>query len=376
MFSIWEHEQFLKFDIVIIGSGITGLSTACSLLERNPGLKVVILERGMLPSGASTKNAGFACIGSFTEKLYDLKLMGEDMFLQLIESRIKGLHMLRSRVGDEVLEFEQYGGYELILNSMPAVTQDELDAMNTVLTPLFPKPIFQFAPQAQRTFGFGQTQQLIHNYFEGQINTGKMIAALMQKAQALGAKLLNGAEVKSINDSGTHVEITCTLPLYAQGVSIKALKAAVCTNAFLNQLLPEAEVKPGRGQVICTKPVQGLKFKGVFSIDEGFYYFRNYGERVIFGGGRNLDFEGERTTTFGINPTIHERLLQYLTEIILPAQPFEVEYHWSGIMAFHEQKQPLIKQVQPNVWAAGRLNGMGVALGSQVGENLAINIIA
>jgi gamma-glutamylputrescine oxidase len=375
MFSIWEHEQFLQYDVVIIGSGITGLSTACSLLEKKPHLKVCLLERGQLPSGASTKNAGFACIGSFTEKVHDLKMMGEDTFLELIEARMKGLLKLRSRVGDANMEFEHHGGYELILPTMPSVSQDDLDAMNAVLYPLFKSEVFKLAPDKLKEFGFGHTRQLIYNWLEAQINTGKMMRTLIQRASSLGAHLMTGTEVLELSDTGKRIDIVCKSDVINRTITLAAEKVAVCTNAFIPSLLPEIEVHPGRGQVICTSAIPSLKFKGVFSIDEGYYYFRNYGNRVLLGGGRNLDYKAETTTEFGIHPLIHSRLLEYLNEIILPGEPYTIDYHWSGIMAFHPQKQPLVSMVKRGMWVAGRLNGMGVAIGSQVAENLATSML-
>ena len=62
--SFWERESFYNdIDYAIIGSGIVGLSAAIELKEKYPKAKVVVLEKGFLPSGASTKNAGFACFG-------------------------------------------------------------------------------------------------------------------------------------------------------------------------------------------------------------------------------------------------------------------------------------------------------------------------
>ena len=68
--SFWERDSFFNdIDVVIIGSGIVGLSTALSLRERDATLRIAIIERGAMPTGASTRNAGFACFGSITELL-------------------------------------------------------------------------------------------------------------------------------------------------------------------------------------------------------------------------------------------------------------------------------------------------------------------
>ncbi|MFZ4545731.1 MAG: FAD-dependent oxidoreductase, partial [Saprospiraceae bacterium] len=70
MLSYWEYESFFKdMDVAILGSGIVGLSAAISLKEKNPMLKVALIERSFLPYGASTRNAGFACFGSISELL-------------------------------------------------------------------------------------------------------------------------------------------------------------------------------------------------------------------------------------------------------------------------------------------------------------------
>lgn len=64
-----------------------------------------------------------------------------------------------------------------------------------------------------------------------------------------------------------------------------------------------------------------------------------------------------------------------MNEMILPGYNAEVDYWWSGIMGFGEELQPIIKQLQPGVFCAVRCNGMGVAMGSLVGEEVAEMVI-
>jgi hypothetical protein len=71
----------------------------------------------MLPHGASTKNAGFACFGSISEIIDDLKSHSEEEVYQLVTKRLEGLRLLRS-LGDEAIDFKPYGGYELFLKKM------------------------------------------------------------------------------------------------------------------------------------------------------------------------------------------------------------------------------------------------------------------
>ena len=113
--SVWEKESFFApKDFIIIGSGFTGLWSAYYLKKRYPGKSVLILERGIIPSGASSRNAGFACFGSFTELESDTKQQGEAEMLELVEMRYKGLEKIRKKFSPSQIDYENLGGYELI----------------------------------------------------------------------------------------------------------------------------------------------------------------------------------------------------------------------------------------------------------------------
>ena len=94
--SYWETKEYLRdFDLIVIGAGIVGLSTAIAFKQKNKTAKVLLLEKGKLPLGASTKNAGFACFGSATELSDDLVNMPETRVAKILEMRWKGLQLLR-----------------------------------------------------------------------------------------------------------------------------------------------------------------------------------------------------------------------------------------------------------------------------------------
>jgi len=55
-FSYWEYKEwFTNNDFIVVGSGIVGLNCAIRLKERFPKSKIIVLEKGLLPQGASTK---------------------------------------------------------------------------------------------------------------------------------------------------------------------------------------------------------------------------------------------------------------------------------------------------------------------------------
>ena len=105
MLSFWEKNSLLNYDINIVGSGILGLSTACEIKERYPEKNILILERGVLPTGPSTKNAGFFCFGSITEILADLEIKGETETINLVEKRWKGINYLKERLAENKIGY-------------------------------------------------------------------------------------------------------------------------------------------------------------------------------------------------------------------------------------------------------------------------------
>ena len=62
---------------------------------------------------------------------------------------------------------------------------------------------------------------------------------------------------------------------------------------------------------------------------------------------------------------------QLLKEVILPDKEFKIEHRWSGIMGIGSSKNPIVEQLSNHVYCGVRLGGMGVAIGSLIGKELA-----
>jgi glycine/D-amino acid oxidase-like deaminating enzyme len=199
---------FTNVDYTIVGSGIVGLHAGLRLRERFPAAKILVLEKGMLPQGGSTKNAGFACFGSLSEIMDDLKTHSEEEVIQLIAKRWQGLQLLRKKLGDAAIDFRPYGGYELFLKGDENIFSEcvaRLPFINDLLQPLFKANVF--TKEVDR-FGFKNIQDdLIFNPFEAQIDTGNMMQELLKQAIAADILILNQQTVTSYVDGGNHVEI-------------------------------------------------------------------------------------------------------------------------------------------------------------------------
>jgi gamma-glutamylputrescine oxidase len=364
--SYWEIKTWLtNIDYTIVGSGIVGLNCALQLRQRFPKAKILVLEKGMLPQGASTKNAGFACFGSLSEIIDDLKTHSEDDVIELIKKRVDGLKLLRETLGDKAIDYQNLGGYELFLESNEELYESCLksqDLINKLLQPVFKDNVFSLK---ENSFNFRQIKsKYSFNQFEGQIDTGKMMEILLSKAQEEGIKILNNCTVKQFDDDVNGVKVE------TNNFEFTTKNLLIATNGFATKLI-EQPVKPARAQVLITKPIKDLHIKGTFHLDEGYYYFRNINNRILFGGGRNLDFKTEETSKFGETEIIQHKLEELLKTTILSNINFEIDHSWSGIMGVGQQKKAIVKQISNHVYCGVRLGGMGVAIGSLVGKELA-----
>ncbi|WP_298515007.1 FAD-binding oxidoreductase [uncultured Kordia sp.] len=364
--SYWEYTSwFTNVDFTIVGSGIVGLNCALQLRKQHPTAKIVVLEKGILPQGASTKNAGFACFGSLSEILDDLNSHSEEEVINLVKRRCNGLQLLRETLGDTTIDYQALGGYELFTENDAELYETCLtkkDQINQLLFSVFDGNVFS---EVANTFQFQQIQSnYIFNQFEGQIDTGKMMYALLEKIRSNNIQILNSVSVDAFSETGNAVQV------HTNHFDFYTKKLLIATNGFASQLLEE-KVKPARAQVIITEPIPNLHIKGTFHLDKGYYYFRNIDNRILFGGGRNLDFQGEETTEFAQTELIQQKLEGLLKTTILPNTAFEIAHRWSGIMGVGSQKKAIVKPLSNHVYCGVRLGGMGVAIGSLVGKELA-----
>ncbi len=367
--SYWERKTWLSnIDFAIVGSGIVGLSCALRLRQRFPDKKIVVFERGVLPSGASTKNAGFACFGSVSEILDDLKTHTEEEVIALIKNRAKGLDLLRKTIGDQAMRFYQYGGYEIFSSNDESFFEEcrsKIPYVNQMMkrAGFTQKEVFLLKNDP---FSFKNTQKrVIFNQYEGQLDTGLMMNSLIQKTLKNDIFILNSTNIDSF--SADKDKISLVLANFGE---ISSKKLFIATNGFAKQFFNE-DLQPARAQVLITNPIENLHIKGTFHLDKGYYYFRNVDNRILLGGGRNLDFKSEETVEAGLTDLVQHKLEQLLSTTILPNTPFEIDSRWSGIMGVGGKRKPIVKKIEDNVFCGVRLGGMGVAIGSSVGKQLA-----
>lgn len=362
--SFWETELYeQKYDLIVVGAGLTGQSAAYFYKNDHPEKKVLVIDRGFFPIGASTRNAGFACFGSPTEHMADKEIEEESNIVDRIRRRLNGLNLLRTTLGDENIEFRKPGAYEIFTD------QDIYDKAMEQL-PVFNRWLREAAGVDEEVY-----QATEHNGFkaisikyEGCLHPGKMMRTLYHKNLQLGIEFRWQTAVQRLDSENKVVALDNEVDLHFD-------KLVIATNSFTGKLLPNIEVNPGRGFVFVTKPIKDLKWKGTYHFDAGYYYFRGVGDdRFLLGGARSLDIDVETTMEFGTNSRIRNHLIEFANDTLQLPKDWEIDKEWSGIMGFTPTKSPIMNALSKDVVLVAGLSGMGVALGMQLGKEAASKI--
>lgn len=367
--SYWELTTFLaKSDYLIIGAGITGLNAAISLKSKNPGAHVVVVDKGSWGDGASYRNAGFACLGSPTELLADFGDSEMDKVMEIVEMRWLGLQFLISRVGATAMELTWCGGLELFPEGSKLVWEavnEALPELNRQFKDRLGQEAVQFEATPPAPFfrnGIGQ----VHIRQEGRLHPGKMMWSLQNMARDLGIVVLGGIDVKGWEATEDGIRVST-----ASGHHFQTKRLGLATNGFTPRLVAGLDLQPARNQVYVTEQIPGLSWDHCLHVHQGYIYARRLGQRILIGGARHLDRAGENTDQAGTTEQIQTYLRNFLSTHFSIAPDVQFVQSWSGTMGIGTEKLPIIQELEENIFAAVRLGGMGVAIGSLVGDQLA-----
>ena len=368
-FSYWEQASLLGTpETVIVGAGIVGLNAAIGLKQLAPNDRVVVLDRSPMGSGGSTRNAGFACFGSANELLDDLDRIDESSVVDLVQKRFDGLLRLRSLLGDECIGYLPTGSWELFTdNDLDAFhrASASLDRLNRLIHPVTQATTYESVTgdEIARKFGFTAIREAIKNPLEGTIDTGLMMRNLRKLATSLGVELFGGMDVDGWSDEGGSVRID------GPGYILRCQRLLICTNGFAKELLPQLDAAPARNLVLVSEPIDRLTWDASFHMQSGYVYFRNIGKRLLIGGARHLDPDWQQTTA--VPEHVRNALLELVHRNLFPEQTVAFSHEWTGYLGVGNTRQPLIGKASERVTYGVRMGGMGVAIGSAVGQEVA-----
>ncbi len=386
--SFWEKSYFENTDWLIVGAGLVGLQCATEIKNTYPNKRVVVIDQQVMGNAASLKNAGFACFGSAGELLEEIKRSGEDEAFALYLHRFYGIQKLIQKFGGENIGFESTGGYEVfthkentkleeILDKLPELNQSlrgylknqpySLNQAAVLKNTDFNQDIFTC--KSVNDTGMKVCETAIYARAEGPIQTHRLYRAVRLAAEQSGVEIYESIRVTNYEDT-----VGGVLVYSDDGRQLKTERMLLCTNGFSRTIDPEIPVIPARGQIFVTEPLPWQPLNGIYHADDGYLYFRNLGDRILIGGGRNQAFEEESTTEMANTSSIREYIRSYMEDTVLPTRKLHggvnFEFEWSGIMGMGDQRTPIIEAESSRVYKAVRMGGMGVALSAWVAEKI------
>lgn len=361
MYSYWQAPIFFQFDHVIIGAGLVGCSVAYFLKQHFPQAKVLLIDSSPFPNGASVRNAGILTFGTPSEWEMDLQSMHLNSLLQLIQWRYEGMRLLLDALPPEAYDYKPVSSYDLYQAKVDA--ESLLEKWNHYLEPLFSSKILHLVSAPFPTFPYALTHSR-----EGQLHSGKLLYTFYRYLAMQGCYFLLGTQYiahECLSTESKKILIATTQATY----ELQSENLFFCTNAYTSLWDKEISLIPGRGQIILLRLRPSLEIEGNYHYDRGFYYFRQLNSYILFGGGRHLFLESEKTLEHETTEQLKLHLIEQ-AQCLFPNYSLECVHHWAGIMAFGDSKMPIMEQKQPGVYYLVRMGGMGVSLAMKAADEL------
>jgi len=358
--SYWLNQtvEKRKYDAVIIGAGIAGLSTAYWLQQKHPTIKIAVIEKNSIGSGASGRNAGFVTCGSIEHFLKLEKQFGLEKALEIWRFSEVNHQLLKQHViedDQEKLEYKKTGACTVAPDQIQWEKYQEvaktLSSAN-ISVELIP------TDRLEKEYGINGFSGGLEYQNDGVIHPIKLLQKLAQK---ISIDLIENTEVYQLDQQQNIQTIKTDRGIF------EADQVYLTLNAYLPLLLPSfsPRLTPGRGQILLTEPLP-LFIKGPCYLAKHLCYFRQLPSgHLLVGGFRNLDLHSENTYIDQTTELIQNALLQFAKSHFIYRDQIKVGQSWAGIMGFSKDGQMLIGPSPENpglhIMAGCSGHGMGLS---------------
>jgi gamma-glutamylputrescine oxidase len=349
-----------RADVVIIGGGFTGLSAAAHLASA--GVDVVLIEAHRVGDGASGRNGGQLGTGQRT--------WAEELEAELGFSRAKALFDLAEEAKAHLLEFAATNHIEI--DYMPGQISvvhkkrylDAYRAHADIMRDRYGYPHISYMDERETAERLGSKR-----YFGGTRDAGtghihplKLVIGTARVAAAAGARLFEHTRATAIHHEAGKVQVV------TPHGTITAEKCLVATDAYGGNLEPTsaAHLLPIGSFIGATVPLgpDSPVLPGGESVDDSRFvvrYFRKSMDgRLLFGGREVYSKSSPKEISAQIRRQIAE-VYPYLRDV-------EITHAWGGYVGITMPRRPFVREVMPNVIAAGGYSGHGVMLANFMGR--------
>jgi gamma-glutamylputrescine oxidase len=350
--SLWNKiKKNVEYDVVIIGGGISGLSAAY-WLSKYSDLRIAIVEKNTIGSGASGRNAGFITCGSVEHFSRLVSLHGLEESLKIWKFSEDNLSLLKEHIiKDKDIGFEHCGSFSL------ATEKTELDELISSANIMKDNNI--------------DVEILNEIDVKSRLGVEKFIGGIkyLNDATVNPIKLLN--EIK--NNLGKNVDIFENNEVYevnnslvkTNQLDIKTSSTIYALNgytSFIDKFF-ENKIYPTRGQVVSTEKATPF-MEGACYANSFLDYFRQSKEGEFVIGGFRQENEEVTLNHDGINPKVNKELENFIKDYIPKLKDVKINHRWSGIMGFSTDGQPMVGSLPSNqeIFYLGGYTGHGLGL--------------
>jgi glycine/D-amino acid oxidase-like deaminating enzyme len=351
-------------DVVILGGGFTGLSTALHLAQA--GTSVVVLEGKEIGFGGSGRNVGLVNAGMWVmpEDLPDA--LGQEYGDRLLALLGNGPSVVWSLVEKHKIECEatRNGTLHCAVGSqgLKEITErqrqwSKLDAPVQLLD----------AKEASLRIGTNQYQGALHDARAGTIQPLAYARGLAKAAMGAGATIYTQSAVVSAKEERTRWHLA------TDKGTVTASTVVVATDAYT--IAPWPEIR--REQVhlpyfnFATHPLSDNLRKSILPGGEGCWDTKNVLSSFRFDKAGRLIF-GSVGALRGTGTSIHRNWTKRMLARIFP-QITEVEFEteWYGMIGMTTDNLPRFHRLARNVFSFCGYNGRGIAPGTVFGKTMA-----
>lgn len=306
-------------DVVIVGGGLAGLSTAISIMEMAPFIRVAVLEAAYVGYGASGRAGGL------------MSPLAAPVWLLTAQSNPDhawALRYLRSLVGDTAawikaaIPESEIKSETLTLEATGALTGIGLDILSGILGSN--QIVHRTAPARLDRHALSLPCHTVNPFGLGQ--------GLARHARALGVSIHEGASVARIDDTSRGAFITL-----ADGQTVLAGTAVVCTNAYSDSLaMPRrAKAKVVSNYMVATKPLSaasqtaiGKSGRFTVELNGAYVFYRLHEGRLLFGGIEKLGRPGGGG--YHVPAEVLAKLNALMQSSFPGIEPLQIDTCWGG----------------------------------------------
>ncbi len=361
-------------DVVIIGGGYTGLSSAYHLAKEF-NIDVRILEAGHIGWGASGRNGGFCTMGGTPISVESqLKKFGLDETKKYYHAQKDAVELVQNIINDENINAQIHGNGEMVVAEKPnhfQALREEAQFFTDKLG-INCKMISQDQFRQEHYDAPHQHGAMIQ-YPSFGLHPLRYCLGLAKAAERHGAKLYSHSKVvRWHKKNGKHV-------LETEQGSITANKVIIACNGFMPEdLHPQmsARVMPLQSQIIVTRPLSDDELVAhnwksetpAINSRSVYFYYRMLPEKRLMIGGR-ADFKGSPE---GANKTA-KNLHEAIGELWPEWRNLDVDYDWRGFVCFTRKLRPSIGRLPDDlsVYFGFGYHGNGVNNATWTGREIA-----